>query len=115
MDNECPKISETQTADLVVLDSVMEAGALADFFKAVGDQTRIRILFLLLAGTEKCVCDIARALEMTVSAVSHQLAILKRCKLVVGRRDGMHILYRLSDDHVSMVLKVAVEHIREKE
>lgn len=92
-----------------------EACALADFFKAVGDPTRVRLLSLLLGNNEMCVCDIAKELSLTVSAVSHQLSLLKRCKLVLGRRKGMNVLYRLSDEHVSMVLKIAIEHIKEKE
>ena len=85
---------------------------LAELFKVFGDTTRVRILYVLL-GSEVCVCDLAAALGMTQSAVSHQLRILKQFKLVRTRRDGRSIFYSLADDHVRGMLGMGMEHIRE--
>lgn len=85
---------------------------LADFFKVFGDCTRIRILCALLYG-EMCVCDIAEALSMTQSAISHQLRILKQAQLVRSRREGKTVYYMLSDDHIISILSQGLEHIEE--
>lgn len=87
---------------------------LADLFKMFGDSTRIKILTLLY-GKEMCVQDIADALSMTQSAVSHQLKVLKMSKLIKNRRDGKQIYYSLSDDHVSTIISMGVEHIEEED
>jgi len=85
---------------------------IADLFKAFGDITRVRIMTLLLSG-EQCVGDIAQALELTQSAVSHQLRLLKQIQLVKYRRDGKSILYSLADDHVRTILQMGLEHVLE--
>lgn len=85
---------------------------LADLFKVFGDSSRIKILYKLLDG-EYCVQDLADSLDMTQSAVSHQLKILKMSKLVANRRDGKQIYYRLADDHVSTILSMGKEHLEE--
>ena len=85
---------------------------LAELFKVFGDSTRIRILFVLLEA-EVCVCDLAAALNMTQSAVSHQLRILKQNKLVKSRRDGKSIFYSLADGHVRTIIDQGREHIEE--
>ena len=85
---------------------------LADFFKVFGDTTRIKILYALRI-SEMCVCDIADALKMTQSAISHQLRILKQMDLVKARRDGKAIYYSLADDHIAIILDVGLEHINE--
>ena len=85
---------------------------LAELFKVFGDTTRVRILYVLLEA-EVCVCDLAEALGMTQSAVSHQLRILKQNKLVRARRDGKSIFYSLADEHVRGMLGMGMEHIRE--
>lgn len=89
-----------------------ELDALADLFKVFGDPTRIRILFILFE-TEVCVCDLAKALNMTQSAVSHQLRILKQSRLVKNRRDGKSVFYSLADDHVRTIIAQGREHILE--
>ncbi|MFQ6864296.1 ArsR/SmtB family transcription factor [Blautia sp.] len=89
-----------------------ELDALADLFKVFGDPTRIRILFVLFEA-EVCVCDLARALNMTQSAVSHQLRILKQSRLVKNRREGKSVFYSLADDHVRTVIAQGREHILE--
>lgn len=85
---------------------------LAELFKVFGDSTRIRILYVLFEA-EVCVCDIAQALNMTQSAISHQLRILKQNKLVKSRRDGKSIFYSLADDHVRSIIAQGREHIEE--
>lgn len=85
---------------------------LAELFKVFGDSTRIRILFVL-SEAEVCVCDLAEALNMTQSAISHQLKILKQSKLVKFRREGKSIFYSLADDHVRSILNLGFEHIEE--
>lgn len=76
---------------------------LAELFKIFGDSTRIRILFVLFEA-EVCVCDLASVLNMTQSAISHQLKILKQNKLVKSRREGKSVFYSLADDHVRTVI-----------
>ena len=85
---------------------------LAELFKVFGDSTRIRILFVLFEA-EVCVCDLAEALGMTQSAVSHQLKILKQSKLVKARREGKSIFYSLSDGHVRTIIDQGLEHVNE--
>lgn len=86
---------------------------LAELFKVFGDSTRIRILNVLFE-EEMCVCDIAEALGMNQSAVSHQLRVLKNAKLIKNRKDGKQVFYSLADDHVSTILAMGLEHIEEK-
>lgn len=83
-----------------------------ELFKVFGDSTRIRILFVLFEA-EVCVCDLAEALNMTPSAVSHQLKLLKQNKLVKSRRDGKSIFYSLADQHVRTIISQGMEHIEE--
>ena len=85
---------------------------LAELFKVFGDSTRIRILFVLFEA-EVCVCDLAEALHMTQSAISHQLNILKRNKLVKSRREGKSVFYSLADEHVRTIIGQGMEHILE--
>jgi ArsR family transcriptional regulator, lead/cadmium/zinc/bismuth-responsive transcriptional repressor len=89
-----------------------ELEGMEGFFKVLGDATRLRILHALLAG-ELCVCDLSETLGMSVSAVSHQLAILKGAHLARNRREGKVIYYSLSDDHVSGVLRSMRIHLAE--
>ena len=85
---------------------------LAELFKVFGDTTRIRILYVLFE-SELCVCDIAELLNMSQSAISHQLRVLKQAKLVKNRRDGKTIYYSLSDGHIISILSQGLEHIEE--
>ena len=85
---------------------------LTELFKAFGDTTRIRILFALFEA-DICVCDLAASLNMTQSAVSHQLRLLKQARLVAGRREGKQIIYYLADDHVRTIIQKGMEHIQE--
>ena len=85
---------------------------LADFFKVFADTTRIKILYVLLK-QEMCVCDIAQTLDMTQSAISHQLRILKQMDLVKNRREGKTIYYSLADGHIVSILNQGMDHINE--
>ncbi len=86
---------------------------LAELYKVFGDTTRIKILFALYEN-EMCVCGIAELLNMTQSAISHQLRVLKQSKLVKFRREGKTIFYSLSDDHIFKILNQGLEHITEQ-
>jgi DNA-binding transcriptional ArsR family regulator len=86
---------------------------LAELFKVFGDPTRVRILWAL-DESEMCVCDIANLLNMTQSAISHQLRVLKRAALVKSRRDGKVVYYSLDDEHVQQILDQGMTHINEK-
>ena len=90
-------------------ESLYEA---ADFFKLLGDTTRIKILHALFIA-EMCVCDIASLLSVSRSAVSHQLRILRQANVVRTRREGKTVYYRLSDRHVEEIVNQALVHTRE--
>ena len=85
---------------------------LADFYKVFGDATRVKILCVLLE-SEMCVCDLAELLEMTQSAISHQLRVLKQMKLVKNRREGKTVYYSLADGHIQNIISQGMEHIEE--
>ena len=85
---------------------------IGELFKGFADPTRVHILYLLAEG-ELCVNDIAEKVELSQSAISHQLRILKQAKLVKNRRDGRSIIYSLADDHVRTILQMGLEHILE--
>lgn len=87
--------------------------ALADLYKIFGDSTRLRILYVLYE-TELCVCDIAQICGMSISAISHQLRILKQSRLVKCRRTGKSVFYSLADGHVHTILGQGMEHLHEE-
>ena len=99
------KVNETMPEETELYD-------LAELFKVFGDSTRIRILFVLFEA-EVCVCDLAQVLNMTQSAISHQLRILKQSKLVKSRREGKSVFYSLADAHVRTIIAQGREHITE--
>ncbi len=86
--------------------------SLSELFKIFGDSTRIRILFALKV-SEMCVCDLAASLNMTHSAISHQLRILKAYNLVKFRKEGKVVYYSLADAHITHLLDIGLEHINE--
>lgn len=86
---------------------------LAELFKVFGDSTRIRILWAL-DEAEMCVCDIASLLNMTQSAISHQLRVLKQAKLVKNRKEGKVVYYSLDDEHVRAIIDQGLVHINEE-
>ena len=85
---------------------------IGELFKGFEDPTRVHILYLL-AEREQCVTDIAEAVELSQSAISHQLRILKQMQLIKFRREGKNILYSLADDHVKTILEMGLEHVLE--
>lgn len=99
------KVSQEMPNEDVLFD-------LSELFKVFGDSTRIRILYCLFA-SEMCVCDIASLLNMTQSAISHQLSVLKKNKLVKSRREGKTMFYSLADNHVGTIINQGVEHVTE--
>ncbi len=114
---ECCDTVEVHEELLNIVNSTMpeetELYDLAELFKVFGDSTRIRILFVLFEA-EVCVCDLAAALNMTQSAISHQLRILKQNKLVKSRREGKSVFYSLADSHVRTIIAQGREHIEEE-
>ena len=86
---------------------------LAELFKVFGDSTRVRILYALF-DRRLCVCELAEALGMTLSAISHQLRVLKQADLVRFEREGKTVYYSLADNHVRSILGCGMEHIREE-
>ena len=86
---------------------------LAEFFKVFGDSTRIKILCVLFEA-EMCVCDIAALLNISQSAISHQLKILRQSKLVKYRKDGKIVYYSMADDHIKDIFNQGMVHIDEK-
>lgn len=113
---DCCEACEVHENLLKIVEETMpeetELYDLAELFKVFGDSTRIRILFVLFEA-EVCVCDLAKALNMTQSAISHQLRILKQNKLVKSRREGKSVFYSLSDDHVRTIIDQGRNHIEE--
>ncbi|GAA0838879.1 ArsR/SmtB family transcription factor [Streptosporangium amethystogenes subsp. fukuiense] len=98
------------TRDRLVTPS--EAARLADLFRLLGDQTRAQLLYALLEAGELCVCDLAETVEVSDTAVSHALRLLRTAGIVAGRRSGRMIYYRLADAHVRMLLDLSREHLR---
>ena len=99
-----------------VVDAMPGEGVFADaatFFKVMGDGTRFKILWSL-DRHEMCVCDLAAALGMSKSAVSHQLRRLRENKLVTARREGKMVFYTIADDHVHLMLKGCIDHATEE-
>ena len=99
------RVKETMPQEEILYD-------LAEFFKVFGDSTRIKILWTL-EEAEMCVCDIACLLNMTQSAISHQLRVLKQANLVKFRKEGKVVYYSLNDDHVKSILEQGLTHISE--
>ena len=105
-------VLDVETVDLVIAGMPGESrfNELSEFFKILGDQTRLKILYALTI-SEMCVMDIAAALNMERTAISHQLRTLKSAKLVRARRDGKAIYYSFDDDHVSGIFELSLEHL----
>lgn len=99
------KVSESMPDEAALYDA-------AELLKVFGDHTRLRIISALCR-SEMCVCDIAKLLGMTQSAISHQLRVLKQARLVSARREGKTIFYSLCDDHVQRIFYYAMEHVSE--
>ncbi|MDI6878338.1 MAG: metalloregulator ArsR/SmtB family transcription factor [Desulfitobacteriaceae bacterium] len=104
-----PDVVRTYSDQILSLDRATE---LADLFKTLGDPTRIRIMDAL-AKSEFCVCDLAELLDLSQSATSHQLRVLRNSNLVKYRRDGKMVYYSLQDNHVQELYRQGLEHIDE--
>lgn len=102
------RVNTAQATALAEVENVK----LSQLYKALGDSTRLKILIALDQG-EMCVCDLAVFLGVSESAVSHQLRHLRQQHLVTNRREGPILYYRLDDDHISQLINLALEHIRE--
>lgn len=99
------KVNETMPYEEILYD-------LAELFKIFGDSTRIKILYVLFE-SEMCVFDISQLLNMSMSAISHQLRILKQAQLVKFRREGKTVFYSLADDHVRTIIGNGMDHLCE--
>lgn len=104
-----PDLISSVTADMPDEELLYD---LAELFRIFADSTRIKILYALFEA-EMCVCDIAALLNMTQSAISHQLRVLKQAKLVKFRREGKTVFYSLADDHVRTIIGMGMEHLCE--
>lgn len=96
-----------------IMPDISKLDSLSDFFKVMGDLTRVRLLWAL-DKNELCVGDLSVLLNMTKSAVSHQLKVLKSAKLVKGVKQGKNVYYSLDDNHISTVFEMALEHLSEE-
>lgn len=99
------KLNSEMPADNMIED-------LADLFKVFGDPTRVKIIYTLFK-SEMCVCEIADNLGMTQSAISHQLRLLKKSRLVKFRKEGKTVYYSLDDDHVRRIFDCSLCHVKE--
>lgn len=90
-----------------------EVDAMSEIFAMFGDSTRLKIMNALF-GHELCVSDLATLLEMSTSAISHQLANLKKTKLVTTKKMGKNVYYSMADDHIMNIYRMALEHVRER-
>ena len=106
-DEVVEKISDIMPSEDVIYD-------VAELFKVFGDSTRTKILTALFE-SEMCVCDIGKLLNMTKSAISHQLRILRQNKLVKARKSGKEVFYSLADNHVKIIFKMAIDHVTGKD
>jgi DNA-binding transcriptional ArsR family regulator len=104
-----PQAVKAAQGNLPASEELREMGT---YFKILGDPTRLKILYALYKG-ELCVCDLGVTCAMTVSAVSHQLAVLRQAHLVTFRREGKVVFYRLEDDHVKRILRSLRVHLGE--
>lgn len=106
-----PEVVNDIISKMISFDKIID---LSDFFKVMGDSTRLKILITLVHG-ECCVNDIACIANISQSAVSHQLKILRTSKLIKSRRKGRQVYYSLDDEHVQTILSTAIEHVSENE
>jgi len=107
----CVHLEKVERARAVLLNDEAAAG-LAELFGLLGDRTRVRILHALTRG-ELCVCDISAVLEVSPSAISHQLRLLRTAKLVKARKEGKNVFYSLDDAHVHSLIAQGLEHVLE--
>ena len=104
---------EKKNIALERLNQIHSFNIMSQFFKNFADVTRLKILTVLDAAEEMCVCDISVALDMTKSAISHQLKYLKDCCLIKSKKVGKEVFYTLADEHVKDILEKGFEHLDE--
>jgi ArsR family transcriptional regulator len=112
---DIPHLPQSEAIDrrrMLLMDRTVDE--IAETFRVLGDPTRIRILDALAAG-DLCVCDVARLVGISESAVSHQLRLLRGMRLVRHRRAGRQVFYSLDDQHIVQLLRLAVTHVQEPE
>lgn len=116
--NESKEICDVSATDETTLKAIKESlygeeiiNRLAQTFKALADPTRLRIIYVL-SKTPLCVCDIANLLDMTQSAISHHLRLLRNLRLVKFRKEGKMAIYSLDDDHVLQLFKQGLDHVQ---
>ena len=106
----CTAIGITcQATENKLRDSLIEVAGLSELFRALSDETRTKILYLL-SQQELCVCDLAYLLDMTLPAISHHLRLLKTMRIIRSQREGKQVFYTLDDDHVLSLIEVARKH-----
>lgn len=105
--------TDAVTSTSACMPNIAEIQAVSVIFKVLGDPTRMKMMWALNL-SELCVCDLAATLNMTKSAISHQLSTLKQAKMVKCRREGKNVFYSLDDDHVTNIIKLAMEHTKHK-
>ncbi len=111
--SDCEAVNiETVKKVKSAMPEIMKLYELSDFFKVMGDGTRIQLLWAL-EESEMCVGDLAVLLDMTKSAISHQLKVLRMAKLVRTQKKGKNVYYALDDNHVKKILEYALEHVKE--
>lgn len=112
---DCKCIHEQQTKLAINgLSKIKSFEVVSNFFKTFADNTRLKIMYVLDVVESMCVCDIAVALNMTKSAISHQLKFLKNANLIKSNKVGKEVFYSLADDHIKGVIELGLEHIQEK-
>ncbi len=92
----------------------LNAAAVADMFKALADETRMKIAYALSVEKEMCVCDVANVIGSSVATASHHLRLLRNMGLAKYRKEGKMVFYSLDDDHVTQLIQIAVEHSEER-
>ena len=110
---KCPHFNLINQVKLSNIDRE-EIQDLSEIFKLFADETRLRIICAIL-NTELCVCDLCELLNLNQSAVSHQLQLLRKSKLVKYRKEGKQVYYKLQDEHIEGIIKMALAHIKEGE
>lgn len=102
-----PDAIDSASQHMLPLETISDISTL---FKILGDPTRVKIVWAL-EQQELCVCDIAATLSMTKSAISHQLALLRKHHIVKPRREGKQVFYSLDDEHITLIIEIAKTHV----
>ena len=112
-DCECLHSEELEKAQKILRKLDKYNCSMSEFFKTFADETRLKIISILDGLGRMCVCDIAVALSVTKSAISHQLSTLKKLNLVASQKVGKEVYYSLADEHIRVIYELGVEHIKE--